>query len=236
MTNKPGLFSRLKNSISSALNDAVDAVSDPGQEVALMLDDLRDTLQKAEKDLKQGVVDRKMMERKIAKLEADQVSWQKRAEQAVTLGDETLARAALEKRNELRAEIMAATADLVTQVKYVEGLAQDIKGGKAKYKSLNLKRGTLVAQARAMKASEGKADFGASSAGSRIDEIEDKIAALEAMNEVHAELSGMDEDAMEIDRKLAALDTGNSAVDDELAKLKAKLAGQRQLGAGDDES
>ena len=40
MTDKPGLFSRFKRAISSTLNDAVDAVTDPGQEIALMLDDL----------------------------------------------------------------------------------------------------------------------------------------------------------------------------------------------------
>lgn len=240
MSKKPGLFSRLKTSISSALNDAVDAVSDPGQEVALMLDDLRDSLAKAEGDLKQGMVDRKMMEKKIAKLESDETAWQKRAEQAIGLGDDALARAALEKRKEISMELQGAKADLVTQIKYVEDMADDIKRGKAKYKQLNLKRGTLVAQARAMKKSNGAGDFGVSQTSSRIDEIEGKIAALEAMNEVHAELGGMDEEAMDIDRKLAALDTGSDALDDELAALKAKVAGKRQLTAGegdaDDES
>ncbi len=229
MSKKNGLFSRLKNSISSALNDAVDAVSDPGQEVSLMLDDLRDSLQKAEKDLKQGMVDRKMMEKKIEKLEGEVVAWQKRAEQAITLGDENLARAALEKKTELASEVTAAKGDLVQQIKYVEDLAADIKRGKAKYKQLNLRRGTLVAQARAAKKSGGARDFGASEANSRIDDIESKIAALEAMNEVHAELEGYDEETADIDRQLAALDTGTSELDDELERLKAKVAGKRAL-------
>lgn len=235
MSKKPGLFSRLKTSISSALNDAVDAVSDPGQEVELMLDDLRDSLQKAEGDLKQGLVDRKMMEKKIAKTESEVTAWQGRAEQALTLGDENLARAALEKKNDLAAELGAAKSDLIQQIKYVEDLADDIKRGKAKYKQLNLRRGTLVAQARAAKKSGGAGDFGAGRATSRIDDIESKIAALEAMNEVHAELEGYDEETADVERKLAALDTSTSELDDELAALKARVAGKRALESAKDE-
>jgi phage shock protein A len=233
---KPGLFSRLKTSISAALNDAVDAVSDPGQEVALMLDDLRDSLQKAEGDLKQGLVDRKMMEKKIEKLEADEKAWQKRAEQALTLGDEQLARAALEKKKEISAQVTATKADLVQQIKYVEDLAGEIKRGKAKYKTLNLKRGTLVAQARAHKTSQGAGDFGASVATSRISDIEAKIATIEAMNEVHAEMEGLTADEVEMDRKLAALDTGADELDDELEALKKKLGVQPALTEGDSKS
>ena len=88
MSNKPGLFSRIKNTISSALNDAVDAVSDPGQEVALMIDDLKTQIQESEKDLRQAIVDRKMLERKITELEASEKEWQRKAEQALKLGDE----------------------------------------------------------------------------------------------------------------------------------------------------
>jgi phage shock protein A len=233
MSKKPGLFSRLKTSISSALNDAVDAVSDPGQEVALMLDDLRDSLQKAEADLKQALVDRKMMEKKIEKLEVDEKAWQRRAEQALNGGDEKLARAALEKKKELTMELGGARSALVQQRQYVEDLARDIKSGKAKYKTLNLKRGTLVAQARAMKDSQGAGDFGASVSTSRISEIEAKIANIEAMNEVHAEMEGLTADEVEMDRKLAALDPGTSELDDELAALKRKLSGQNALTEGD---
>ena len=86
---KPGLFGRLRNAISSTLNDAVDAVSDPGQEIALMLDDLAAQIKEAEGDHKQAVVDRKMMERKLEQLAKDERAWQVRAESALKAGDET---------------------------------------------------------------------------------------------------------------------------------------------------
>src|SRR5688572_11413037 len=100
MSNKPGIFSRIKNTISSALNDAVDSVSDPGTEVALMIDDLGTQIQESEKDLRQAIVDRKLLERKISELEATEKQWEGKAEQALKLGDESLARAALQRKGD----------------------------------------------------------------------------------------------------------------------------------------
>jgi phage shock protein A len=223
MTNKPGLFGRLKQAISSTLNDAVDAVSDPGQEIALMLDDLADQIRKSELDLKQSIVDQKMMERKLEQLRKDETAWQARAEQAVGLGDDTLARAALQRRAELSSEVAATDEAIVQQRKLVEDLRAGINQSKAKLKALNLRRGSLMAQARAAKQSGGTTTLPSDAgAGQRMDAIEQKIARLEALNEVAAEsVDGRIQEAA-IDAKLADLE-GKSEVDDALAALKAKM-------------
>ncbi len=223
MTNKPGLFSRFKQAISSTLNDAVEAVSDPGQEIALMLDDLADNIRKSELDLKQAIVDQKMMERKLEQLRKDDAAWGKRAEQAVTLNDDTLARAALQRKAELSAEVTATEEALVQQRALVEDLRAGLTTAKAKLKTLNLRRGSLMAQARAAKQSGGTSTIpGDAGAGQRMDAIEDKIARLEALNEVAAE--GADQKLAEaaIDAKLAQLDAKDST-DDALEQLKAKM-------------
>jgi phage shock protein A len=55
-----------------------------------------------------------------------------------------------------------------------------------------------------------------------MDAIEDKIARLEALNEVHAEsVDGRTQEA-DIDAKLQALE-GKSEVDDALEQLKTKM-------------
>ena len=223
MSEKPGLFGRLKKAIQSTLNDAVDAVSDPGQEVALMLDDLAENIRKSELDLKQSIVDQKMMEKKLEQLVKDEAAWQRRAEQAITLGDETLARAALQRKGELAQERQATDEALVQQRKLVEDLKQGITDAKAKLKALNLRRGTLMAQARATKQSGGAGNIpGDAGAGARMDAIESKIARLEALNEVSAE--GLDERLQEaqFDAKLNEMGT-KSELDDALAALKAKM-------------
>lgn len=223
MAEKTGLFRRLTKAIQSTLNDAVDAVSDPGQEVALMLDDLAEQVRKSELDLKQSIVDQKMMEKKLEQLTRDETSWQKRAEQAIGLGDDQLARAALQRKVEIAQERQATDEALVQQRKLVEDLRQGIADAKGKLKALNLRRGTLMAQARASKASGGTTTLpNDAGAGARMEAIESKIARLEALNEVSAE--GLDERVQEakIDAQLAEM-AGRSEVDDALAALKAKM-------------
>lgn len=223
MTNKPGLFGRLKQAISSTLNDAVEAVSDPGQEIALMLDDLADNIKKSELDLKQAIVDTKMMEKKLEQLRKDDAAWQHRAEQAIALGDDTLARAALQRKVEISNEVTATDEAVVQQRKLVEDLRAGINAAKNKLKALNLRRGSLMAQARAVKASGGATSLPSDAgAGARMDAIEDKIARLEAMNEVAAEsVDGRIQEA-NIDAKLQQLE-GKSEVDDALELLKSKM-------------
>jgi phage shock protein A len=229
---KPGLLSRLKQTISSTLNDAVDSVSDPGQEVALMLDDLAAQIQESERDLKQAIVDRKMLERKIEGLVQSEAEWQKRAEQALRLGDESLARAALKKKGEISAQLAEHKAALAEQTALADSMQQGITVAKNKLKALNLRRGSLMAQARAAK--KGVMPGGLSDGGtfSRMEEIEARIGALESLNEAQAELS-TDVAEAEIDAKLAALDSRSDGVDDALAALKKKIAGEQgSLPAG----
>jgi phage shock protein A len=214
----------------------MDSMSDPGQELALMLDDLGAEIKQAEADLKQAVVERKMMERKIAELDKKEQGWVARAEQAVKLGDETLARAALERKVEIGSERKDLQAGLVEQTKLVEDMGDHIARSKAKLKSLNLRRGTLMAQARAVKAGQSSAAGVGMAQTSRIDAIEDKIAQLEAFNDVHAETSGAQAEEARIDAELRKLE-GSTELDDELAALKAKVAAQnpKALGRGKDE-
>lgn len=232
MSNKPGIFSRLKNTISSALNDAVDSVSDPGTEVALMIDDLGTQIQKSELDLKQAIVDRKMLERKIGELEAAEKQWEGKAEQALKLGDESLARAALQRKGDYAMQLLEARNGHAEQTRLADSMQEQLKVAKNKHKSLNLRRGTLMAAARAAKRGVGPGGVGDGGTLSRLDDIENKINQLEALNEVNAEIGGQTAEDMAVDAKLAKLE-GESGLDSELEKLKAKMA-QKSLPKGEE--
>ncbi len=220
---KPGFFTRMRRAISSSVDSAMDSVTDPGQELALMLDDLGEEIKKAESDLKQAVVERKVMERKIEETTKKEQGWSTRAEQAIKLGDETLARAALERKIEIAQERKELETAAVEQTKLVEDMRDHITASKKKLKALNLRRGTLMAQARAAKQGHNSAAAVGMAQTSRIDAIEGKIAALEAMNEVQAETAGNEAEEARIDAELRKLE-GTTELDAELAALKAKLA------------
>ncbi len=88
-----------------------------------------------------------------------------------------------------------------------------------------------MAQARATKQSGGISSIpGDAGAGARMSAIEDKIAQIEAMNEVAAESQAEAMHEADFDAKLAKLDT-NTEVDDALAVLKAKMQA-KSLGEG----
>ncbi|MBL4685413.1 MAG: PspA/IM30 family protein [Nannocystaceae bacterium] len=237
MSDKPGLFSRLKNSISSTLSDAVDSVSDPGQEIALMLDDLAEGIKQSEKDLKEALVGKKMLERKIEEMQVKERDWQGRAEQALKLGDEELARAALKKKGDYTLQLRENGSAVNEQQHIVDTMGGQIKEAKAKLKSLNLRRGSLMAQARAAKKGVSSGTIGDGGSIARLDAIENRIAEMEALNEVNRELGGDAVEEAELDAKLANL-AGESELDDELAALKAKMGGgpQGQLAAGGDDA
>lgn len=222
---KPSFFTRMRRAISSSVDEAIDAVSDPGQELALMLDDLGAEIRQAEEDLKAAVVERKMIERKIAELDKKAQGWNARAEQAIKLGDEALARAALERKVEIGQERKELELALIQQTKLVEDMTEHIAASKKKLKALNLRRGTLMAQARAAKQGGSSAAAVGMAQTSRIDAIESKIAALEAFNEVHAETGGVEIEEARIDAELRKLET-HSELDDELAALKARMAAE----------
>jgi phage shock protein A len=231
---KPGLFGRLKNAISATLNSAVDSVSDPGQEIALMIDDLGAQIKKGEANLKQAVVDQKVLERKVEGLAKDEENWQQKAEAALRLDDEGLARAALERKTELGGQREAATMSLGDQKQVVVEMKLELEAAKSKYKNLNLKRGTLMAQARAAKESErGTVASAGTGTSAQIEAIEDKVAEIEAMNEVSRELSTDAKETAALEARFRALDAG-SEVDDELEALKAKVGGSRALTSGDE--
>lgn len=234
MSKKPGLFSRLKQSISSTLTDAVESITDPGQEVALMLDDLAAQIQHSEKDLRQAMVDRKVMERKLEELEKQEADWQKRAEQALKLGDETLAREALKRKVDYGEQVKDTKAALSEQINLVDHMHRGIKESKARLKSLNLRRGSLMAQARAAKKGFAPGQVSDAGAGARMDTIESRIAEIEALNEVQAEL-GQEAREAEVDAKLAEL-AGESELDDALAQLKAKLQTDQKKSLPEGES
>ncbi len=223
---KPGLFNRLRNSISSTLNDAVDSMSDPGTEIALMLDDLAAQIQQSEKDLKAAMVDRKVMERKAEEAQTEETKWEKKAEQALRLGDENLAREALRRKADYGMQVKDLGVGIAEQSRLVDSMSQNIKVAKTRLRSLNLRRGSLMAQARAAK--KGFAPGQLSDAGGmeRLGAIEGRIAELEAFNEVAQELGGDAEEAA-IEAKLADLE-GDAEVDDALAALKAKMAGEQK--------
>jgi phage shock protein A len=174
------------------------------------------------------------MERKVADLEKDVAGWQGRAEQALKLGDEALARAALKRKSDHNERLIDLKTALAEQNALVDQMMGHVRESKNRLKALNLRRSSLMAQARAAKRGLAPGQISDGGTGQRMNDIENRIAEIEALNEVHAELHGDTVEEAAMDAKLAAL-SGDTEVDDALAELKAKLnAEQKSLPSKDD--
>ena len=112
-----------------------------------------------------------------------------------------------------------------------------ITTAKSKHKTLNLRRGSLMAQARAHKKGLTASNLASGAGGAeRLSSIEDRIAQLEALNEVAAEDLSSRAQAAAIDAEFARLERGGGGgeVDDALAALKAKMAAKALAEGKDD--
>lgn len=135
----------------------------------------------------------------------------------------------LNKKNATQQKRLSVVQALGDQRSTVDAMKSEIERSTARHKELSLRRGTLMAQARANKQAEESGTT--ADAGSGLADIEAKIDAMEAMHEAHAELSAEKEEAARVQRQFDQMESKNE-IDDELAALKQKLAGQKSLTEG----
>ena len=141
---------------------------------------------------------------------------------AVEAGNDDLARRALERK----ASLARASEDVKPALEESRRTSQQLKAQleqlKGKLDEARTRRGTLIARHRAAKARKELAQSMTGLGGdafSSFDRFEEKVETKEAEAEAHAELAG---DQTSLDEEFEKLEQ-KSEVDDDLAKLKAKM-------------
>ncbi len=229
-----GIFSRMKRSISSKANNAIDKMTDPEKELELAISELEDNRKAAIKELIAYKATAKTMEQDIDKEQKRADEWEKRAMAAVKAGDDDLAKKAIIEHRRSLAEVVKIKADRDEAASYAIQLNKSRKTFDTKLQMLKLRKGTLATQ---MKAAKTGSPLGVdNSVFERMEEAERRIdeEAIEA--EVFASMQGEDYDSQlggaEFDQKLLAAGGDLSApVDgsaDPLEALKAKMAAEKK--------
>jgi phage shock protein A len=112
-----GVFTRLRDIISSNINAMLDAAEDPEKLIRLMVQEMEDTLIEVKASCAGAIAARKKAERAEASAKAAVAEWQDRAGLAIDRGREDLAREALREKKKyeekagLFAEEVAACRD-----------------------------------------------------------------------------------------------------------------------------
>jgi phage shock protein A len=216
-----GILGRLSTMIKSNVNDLIDSMQDPAQEIDQMVRDMEESAREARSEVATCMAEEKRLSKRIETLTAEAKSWEDKAAMAVRAGDDALAREALARKAEKETERAETQKSLQEQEVYVDQLAVGLKALDARVKDVKLRQGSLREKARASKRG-GSAVSTKTSAFDDFERMSSKIDAVEAEASLGDELSGRTPASLEAERKLKEMSEKNS-MDDALAELKKKL-------------
>ncbi len=224
-----GIIQRFSDIMSANINALLDKMEDPAKMIDQYLRNLEDDLGKVKAETASIMAEETRAKRALDDCDKEIAKMQTYAEKAVLAGNDDDARKFLEKKGQLTenraslAQTYAAAAENAAKMKQMhDKLCKDIA-------SLNARRDAVKAKVAVAKTQEKINKIGASVAGSQenlsaFDRMEakankmlDEANAMAELNKTAANPDGIDALTEKYD------EAPTSAVDDELAALKAKL-------------
>lgn len=215
------LLSRVRDLVSANLNTMLDKAEDPEKMVNEYMRQLQEQLYEAKTAVASAMADETKLHNKMATFQAESDQWQAKAESAVRAGDDELAKAALSRKT--NAQKMADTykQQYEMQDQQVEQL-QDalvrlearISESKAKKELIIAKKNRAETQEAIQRTVRGLGNVNAMDKLGQMEErVDDRLAQADAMSKLEGD---------SLEARFADLEQ-NTAVDDELAALKAKM-------------
>ncbi|NEO11646.1 MULTISPECIES: PspA/IM30 family protein [unclassified Moorena] len=216
-----GLLDRMFRIIRASLNSLINQPEDPEKILEQAVDDMQQDLIQMRQAVAQAIATQKRTERKASQAQAAAEQWYRRAQLALSAGDDNLARDALTRRKSHQVTVTTMNAQLSQQAELVFKLKEELRTLEQKISEAKTKKNLYIARANSAKASmkinEMLSNVGKSSALSAFEKMEDKVMELEARSKAMAELG-----SNQLDQKFAALEA-NDDVEAELAAMKANL-------------
>ncbi len=219
-----GLFDRIGRVVRANLNDLVNKAEDPEKILEQAVIEMQEDLIQLRQAVAQTIAQQKRSQQQYNQAQSQANQWQSRAQLALQKGDENLAREALQRKKGYLETANTLEISLRQQTEQVETLKRNLVSLESKISEAKTKKNMLKARAQAAKANEQLNNLlgginTSSATSSAFERMEEKVMIQEAKSQATAELtsSGLEE-------KSCALEEG-SDVDDELAAMKAQLAG-----------
>ncbi len=224
-----GIFSRLSDIINSNLTSLLDKAEDPEKMIRLMIREMEDTLVEVRSDAARIIADRKEAQRTLSRIEDACAEWQRKAELAVFKEREDLAKGALLEKAKLEetAKLLSEDVDnlsfaLQKHEEDIVKLENKLREAKAKQKSLQARAETATSQLKVRRQINNR----------RIDEAFARFDTMERrMDSLEGEVESFDlGKGKTLSEEIAELEA-ESAIEDELAALKARLAKSKSKAA-----
>ncbi len=220
-----GIFKRLRDLTMASINDLLDKAEDPVKMLSQFLRDMEEDIMEAESAVAKQIAIEKKFKQQTEEAE-DMVN--RRGEQAMKAleqGNEELARKALQDKKEHQARYDEFKRQYDIAKTNADQLRSQLSEMKDEFTKMKNKKDLLIARAESAKAqkqiNQAMSGFGTDNAAKGFDRMTEKVLQMEAEAEASKEMRGS---SRSLDDELDALDKGGSAVDDELAIMKAQLA------------
>jgi len=179
-----GIFTRVRDIISSNISSMLDKAEDPEKLVKLMIREMEDTLVEIKASCAGAMATQKKVERELGEVEGRVDDWAHKAQVAVEKGREDLAREALVEKRRYRQRIETLQKELAQCEALVDQYQTDIiqledKLAAAREKQRVLVQRHILAQRRA-RAQKDIRRIDTSDALVRIEKFENRIEHMEA--------------------------------------------------------
>lgn len=222
-----GIFKRTSDVLRSNINAMLSKAEDPEKMLTQILLDMQEQATKAKAQITKAVADEKRLKKEYEAKQAKGQEWGERAKQAVTAGEDELARQALERKKTLLQEASELEREWKQQQASVDSLKENLKQMQRKIDAAKRKKNLLAARAQRAKAQKDiqstMAGLNDNSAFDKFNQMSDKVEQMEAEAEAAEEMADFQKSD---DEKLeeAFVNLGQtSSVDDELAELKKQM-------------
>jgi phage shock protein A len=203
--------------VRANLNDLVDKAEDPEKMIKQVILDMQNQLLQVKTQVAISIADQHVLAKRKLENEENEKQWRRRAELAVDKGDDTLARAALERAMSYQATSASFQQQVDDQKTQVENLKAALLKLQQKLAEAESKSDVLIAQhrrSRALgKATDAGLAMGDDSNSAAFDRMKNKVHHSEATAQARSELLSNDvedrfaslEKQVEIDRLLDEL-------------------------------
>ena len=223
------LLDRVGNLLRANINDLLDRAEDPEKMIKQYILDMQNQLIQVKTQVAAAIADEQKLYQRYLQNQEEADNWQKKAELAVSKGQDDLAKQALQRRNSFQSVADGFKAQYEEQKQQVEVLKSALEKLELKLEEAERKKDLLIARSRRADAErqihDTLAGIGQGGALEGFERMEEKVQEKEARARAAAEL---DTDTLE--DKFAALEKEGD-VDKQLEELKAKLRKPEEGGA-----
>ncbi|MGQ9819132.1 MAG: PspA/IM30 family protein [Candidatus Kapaibacteriales bacterium] len=217
-----GLFSRIADIFKANVNDALDKAENAEKMLKQMVLEMEESVNKATLAVANAIANEKSLEKKIEKEKRSIEEWENKARQALQLGREDLARAALERKVIAEKTLNYLQPVYALAKETTNKLRNQLAQLKTKLEEAKARQSSLIARSQSAKAQKQIAKMMSgvgSDAFSKFDKLEEKVEKSEAealaFEQLTSEVTGLDEEFKLLSK--------SSSVEQQLLELKSKM-------------